>query len=88
MEKKITGIKFAPFKLQMITNRGVRIWPEGHPETFCIEQWRCRFMGKETVKPQEIVALLDHVVKAGYDVFQTENLYTFDGIAGYTSAEG
>ena len=88
MEKKITGIKFDPFKLQMITNRGVRIWPEGHPETFCIEQWRCRFIGKDTVKPQEIVDLLDHIIKASYDVFQTENLYTFDGVAGYTSAEG
>jgi len=88
MEKKITGIQFEPFKLRMITNRGVRIWPEGHPETFCIEQWRCRFMGKGPVKPQEIVGLLDYIVKAGYDVFQTENLYTFDGAAGYTSAEG
>ena len=88
VEKKITGIKFEPFKLQMITNRGVRIWPEGHPETFCIEQWRCRFIVKEGAKPQDIVALLGHVVKAGYDVFQTENLYTFDGVAGYTSADG
>ena len=88
MEKKITGIKFEPFKLQMITNRGVRIWPEGHPETFCIEQWRCRFIAKDLAKPQEIVGLLDHIVKAGYDVFQTENLYTFDGVAGYTSADG
>ncbi len=88
VEKKITGIKFEPFKLQMITNRGVRIWPEGHPETFCIEQWRCRFIAKEGAKPQDIVALLDHVVKAGHDVFQTENLYTFDGVAGYTSADG
>jgi isocitrate dehydrogenase len=88
VEKKITGIKFEPFKLQMITNRGVRIWPEGHPETFCIEQWRCRFIAKDSAKPQEIVDLLDHIVKAGYDVFQTENLYTFDGVAGYTSADG
>ena len=72
----------------MITNRGVRIWPEGHPETFCIEQWRCRFIAKDLAKPQEIVGLLDHIVKAGYDVFQTENLYTFDGVAGYTSSEG
>ncbi len=88
MEKKITGIKFDPFKLQMITNRGVRIWPEGHPETFCIEQWRCRFIAKDLAKPQDIVGLLDHIVKAGYDVFQTENLYIFDGVAGYTSSEG
>lgn len=87
MEKKITALHPASFKLQMITNRGVRIWPEGHPETFCIEQWRCRFIGKD-LKPQDIVGLVDQVVKAGYDVFQIQNLYTFDGVAGYTSSEG
>jgi isocitrate dehydrogenase len=91
VEKKITRLSPSPFKLQIITNRGVRIWPEGHPETFCIEQWRCRFITKDEsypLKPQDIVGLLDHIIKAGYDVFQTENLYTFDGIAGYTSADG
>ncbi|HUD01600.1 MAG TPA: isocitrate/isopropylmalate family dehydrogenase, partial [Rhabdochlamydiaceae bacterium] len=91
VQKKIAEVNPTPFKLQMITNRGVRIWPEGHTETFCIEQWRCRFIGKDEkqpVKPQDIVGLLDHFIKAGYDVFQTENLYTFDGVAGYTSADG
>ena len=91
VEKKITGLNPSPFKLQMITNRGVRIWPEGHLETFCIEQWRCRFIAKDEnhpIKPQDIVGLLDYLIKAGFDVFQTENLYTFDGVFGYTSAEG
>ncbi len=91
VQKKISEINPAPFKLQMITNRGVRIWPEGHSETFCIEQWRCRFIAKDErhpIKPQDIVGLLDHFIKGGYDVFQTENLYTFDGVAGYTSADG
>ena len=91
VEKKITQLNPTPFKLQMITNRGVRIWPEGHPETFCIEQWRCRFIAKDEkhpIKPSDIVGLLDQFVKDGYDVFQTENLYTFDGTPGYTSAEG
>ncbi|MBS0649466.1 MAG: NADP-dependent isocitrate dehydrogenase [Verrucomicrobia bacterium] len=89
VQKKITGLHPSPFKLQMITNRGVRIWPEGHLETFCIEQWRCRFIAdKHPIKPEDIVQLLDHFIKAGYDVFKTENLYTFDGAFGYTSAEG
>lgn len=89
VQKKITELNPSPFKLQMITNRGVRIWPEGHLETFCIEQWRCRFIAdKHPIKPEDIVQLLDHFIKAGYDVFKTENLYTFDGAFGYTSAEG
>lgn len=91
VQKKLTELHPSPFKLQMITNRGVRIWPEGHLETFCIEQWRCRFIAKDTkhpIKPEDIVQLLDHFIKAGYDVFKTENLYTFDGAFGYTSAEG
>lgn len=91
VQKKITELNPSPFKLQMITNRGVRIWPEGHLETFCIEQWRCRFIAKDEkhpIKPEDIVWLLDHFIKSGYDVFQTENLYTFDGSFGYTSAEG
>ncbi len=91
VQKKITELNPSPFKLQMITNRGVRIWPEGHLETFCIEQWRCRFIAKDEkypIKPQDIVELLGNFIKSGYDVFQTENLYTFDGAFGYTSAEG
>jgi isocitrate dehydrogenase len=74
----------------MISNRGARIWPNGHPETFCIEQFRCRFIatdGKST-ETHEILKLLDTLNVSGYDVIKTENLYTFDGKPGYSSAEG
>src|SRR5688572_4127154 len=30
-------------KLILISNRGVKVWPEGHAETFCSDHWRCRF---------------------------------------------
>ena len=70
----------------MISNRGARIWPQGHPETFCIEQWRCRFIepNNNPIQPHEILKLLELVMLSGYDVIKTENLYTFDGIPGYT----
>jgi isocitrate dehydrogenase len=29
--------------LKMVTNRGVKVWPEGFAETFCTDHWRCRF---------------------------------------------
>jgi hypothetical protein len=31
-------------KLTMISNRGVKVWPGGHAETFCSDHWRCRFL--------------------------------------------
>jgi isocitrate dehydrogenase len=27
----------------MITNRGVKVWPQGFEETFCTDHWRCRY---------------------------------------------
>lgn len=91
IEKKMTSLNPAPFKLEMISNRGARIWPEGHPETFCIEQWRCRFTHKDrdhVISPQEIISLLSHLVDAGYEIIKTENLYTFEGAPGFSSAQG
>ncbi|MGH2611740.1 MAG: isocitrate/isopropylmalate family dehydrogenase, partial [Rhabdochlamydiaceae bacterium] len=89
-EQKITKLSTTTLKLKMISNRGARIWPNGHSETFCIEQWRCRYIapdGKST-QPHEILKLLDTLTLSGYDVIKTENLYMFDGQPGYSSAEG
>lgn len=90
-QKKMHPFSFSPLTLQMISNRGVRIWPEGHPETFCIDQWRCRFLHKEKGKsatPHEIIGLLEKLATTGHDIIKTENLYTFDGIPGFSSAQG
>jgi isocitrate dehydrogenase len=89
--KHATTLKCAPLHLSMITNRGVRIWPQGHPETSCIEQWRCRFQHKEKnheVSQQEIIKLLHQLAEDGYDIIKTENLYLIDDSVGFSSAEG
>ena len=78
-------------KLKMITNRGVKVFPEGLPETFCTDHWRCRFVASEegeTVSHDQIVRLLDRVGRAGLDFIKTENLCTFDGEAGYSLGQG
>ncbi len=88
-QKKVLGIGVAPMGLAMISNRGVRIWPEGQPETFCIEQYRCRFLKNNApISHHEITALLEKLSQAGCDLIKTENLYTFDGQPGYSSAQG
>ncbi len=78
-------------RLKMITNRGVKVWPEGFPETFCTDHWRCRFQHKnagETVTHGQIVSLLTAVARQGLDFIKTEQLCEFDGEAGYSKGQG
>jgi len=75
-------------KLAMISNRGVKVWPGGHAETFCSDHWRCRFLGTGTINHAQIIALLGRITVAGYDAVKTENLYNFDGERGYSLDQG
>ncbi len=87
---KILNIKVFPLEITMVTNRGAKIWPEGHVETFCVEQWRCRFFSskkEKVVTQEEVVFLLKKLVEQGCDVIKTENLYCIDGLPGYSSAD-
>ena len=75
----------------MISNRGVKVWPGGHSETFCSDHWRCRFMARnkgDVISHQAIVDLLSRVDKAGFDFIKTENLCNFDGERGYSLDQG
>lgn len=77
-------------KLNIITNRGVKVYPDGHPETFCSDHWRCRFMKEDesVVKHDEILKLMQAIHKLGLDFIKTEHMYTFDGDRGYSLAQG
>ena len=83
-----------PFKLQMITNRGVKVWPNGFPETYCTDHWRCRFMAVDAdgsphlASHGSIITLLVHIVSAELDFIKMENLCTFDGVPGYALGQG
>lgn len=75
------------FILSFVGNRGARIWPEGHEETFCIERWICRFLGKTDVNEGDVAGFLRFLHQAGISVIGTENLYEIDGISGYFNPE-
>jgi isocitrate dehydrogenase len=76
--------------LKMISNRGVKVWPGGHSETFCSDHWRCRFLGEadSSVSHPQVIDLLGRVASAGFDFIKTENLYTFDGVRGFSLDQG
>jgi isocitrate dehydrogenase len=80
----------AGWKLKMITNRGVKVYPGGLPETFCTDHWRCRFIpaagGATTFA--DVLDLLGAVSDGGFDVIKTEHLYTFDGTPAYSLGQG
>lgn len=80
-----------PLRLKMIANRGAKVFPDGHPETFCTDHWRCRFVSaaeNPVVSRDSILDLLARFNRAGLDVIKTENLYHFDGKAGYSMVLG
>ena len=74
----------------MITNRGTKVWPEGFPETFCTDHWRCRFTAtaEQPLYYQDVLDLMEQVNQQGLEIIKTENLYTFDGVPGFTAAQG
>ena len=85
--KVATARQWAPLTLQMISNRGVRVWPEGHPETFCVDQWRLRFMRKDkgsAATQAEVLKTVQELQNNGYDITGTENLYHFDGAPAFS----
>ncbi|MEM7551961.1 MAG: NADP-dependent isocitrate dehydrogenase [Bacteroidota bacterium] len=86
-------------KLKMITNRGVKVYPEGISETFCTDHWRCRFVSDAAVTKSEnpiykevdyekVLALLSKLYTNNFEVIKTENLYEFDGERGFSLGQG
>lgn len=87
---KLNELNSNGLKLQMITNRGVKVWPEGFEETFCTDHWRCRFsqISEEKLANNNIIDLLISAEQSGIDVVKTENLYSFDGERAYSLGQG
>jgi isocitrate dehydrogenase len=77
-------------KMQLITNRGVKVYPDGMKETFCSDHWRVRFFNADesSITHDQTIDILKQVMNLGFDFIKTENLYTFDGERGFSLAQG
>ena len=88
---RLTALKTPGFALKMITNRGVKVWPNGHEDTVCTDHWRCRFQlvdANGDATNADLVSILGAVADSGLECIKTENLYTFNGLPGYALAQG
>ncbi|MCC3159374.1 NADP-dependent isocitrate dehydrogenase [Hymenobacter sp. 15J16-1T3B] len=85
-------------QLKLITNRGVKVYPQGQPETYCTDHWRCRFVatgelptigaGYHPVFFADALQLQLQLTAAGLHIVKTENLYLFDGQRGFSLGQG
>lgn len=85
---KLQTVGFDDKQLSMITNRGIKVWPEGFSETFCTDHWRCRFKGESDFKQEDIIRLMQNAGAQGFEVIKTENLYEFDGKPAFSLGQG
>ncbi|MDE3151190.1 MAG: NADP-dependent isocitrate dehydrogenase, partial [Gemmatimonadota bacterium] len=90
LAERLQGIMADGLKLTMITNRGTKVWPQGHSATFRTDHWRCRFVPRDDqpMTAAQIGNAMLRLAYAGLDVVKSENLYTFDGVKGYSLGQG
>lgn len=82
---------FEGVELSLISNRGMKVWPDGQAETFCSPLWCLRFKATEgsALMNAQVTKLLDNLYGAGLPFLKVEKLYRFeDGTFGFTKAQG
>lgn len=88
--REISHINVGSLNVHLITNRGVKIWPDGFKETFCVDHWRVRFISKDKnreVSQKDTIDLLHAIDRMHLDIIKTENLYNIDDKPGYSSSD-
>jgi len=86
------AVQDTPFRLQLISNRGTQVWPTGSVYTECVDYYRVRFELRDGVAPgsfgqSRCVALMDKIAEK-FTICSYELLRTFDGVKGYSMAQG
>ncbi len=88
--KLSANVSTGKLTLKEISNRGVLVYPNGVPEAFKSDHWRCRYTNPngETLSNSDVIELMKKVQEAGFDFVKTEHLYHFDGERGYSLSQG
>lgn len=89
--KMLEDITVDGLKLVVISNRGVKVYPNALPGIFCTDHWRCRFEATDReggISHQTVLEQLSKMQAIGLDFIKTEHLYYFDDERGYSLAQG
>lgn len=81
-----------PLKLTMISSRGLKLWPNGQPESYYMPHMACRFLAsadaKTATNAADTLGLLQRIADAGLHLIKMENLFTYNGEKGFTAGQG
>jgi isocitrate dehydrogenase len=77
--------------LQMLSCKGLKVWPNITTEMDVTDRFRARFMPKEKgaeVTLRDVSNLLASAADKNVDFLKIETLYTFDGKNGFSASQG
>ncbi|WP_342271978.1 NADP-dependent isocitrate dehydrogenase [Candidatus Tisiphia endosymbiont of Parasteatoda lunata] len=89
--EKIQTVSLGDLELKTVSSMGLKLWPRDERFELLSDHWCCRFMAKkdgEKITHSSIVHLLESLSQAKIDFIKIENLFEFDGKAGYSLAQG
>jgi isocitrate dehydrogenase len=79
-----------PVQLKMISNRGTRVYPATRAIPDCVDHWRCRYIVRDGVSGLGDAAIAELLLRvtAHHRWMHVEKLEEFDGVNGFTKAQG
>ena len=91
LAKVLQGTEGDGLKLDMLSNRGTKVWPDGFPDTITTDVFRCRFLkkaGNPVMNHWTSVSQMGRIAAQALDIVKYESLYTFDGQIGFSLGQG
>jgi len=90
MAEKVEDIN-QRFELQHIAVRGIKVWPGNEDLKFSDDLWRLRYIKKnasDNINIADLLQLQGDIYNLGLEIVLTHNLCTWNGMAGFTKAQG
>jgi isocitrate dehydrogenase len=88
---RVTALEL-PLTLQVIGNRGVKVWPEGQSQTHCADFWRLRLVGADdyqtAIDHQTVLQTITKLIDDGFAIVKTDCLYFYNDERGFSLIQG
>jgi isocitrate dehydrogenase len=91
LAKRLLEISNDTLGLQLVSCKGLKVWPDVSHEMDVTDRFRARFFPAQEgteVTHQDVAALLARAAEAGVDFIKVETLFTFDGKPGFSATQG
>lgn len=75
-------------RLQMISNRGTKVYPGATPPIVLVDWYRCRYLSESVLNDNDILEALSQLTSAGIVWMHVEKLHHVNGTALYSKAQG